>query len=103
MAKASDSLKVLTANRLRDGATVYYTGANWSLHVADAKVAATSGEAEALAEVGKAAYAANQVIDVNVVDVQSTPEHTPARIRELIRATGPTVRRDLNKSISAEG
>jgi hypothetical protein len=103
MAKASNSLKVLTANRLRDGATVYYTGADWSLHVADAKVAATPDEAAALAEVGKAAYAANQVVDVNVVDVQPTPEHTPAHIRELIRATGPTVRRDLNKSISGEG
>lgn len=99
MAKA-DGPKVLTGNLLRNGATVYYTGTEWSAFVAEAKVAATAPEAEELRKIGAAAYAANLVIDVNVVDVQPTVEHTPAHIRELIRATGPTVRRDLNKSMS---
>jgi hypothetical protein len=98
MAKPDTAPKVLTANRLRDGATVYYTGSIWSLHVADAQVAATPEEAETLRQAGAEAYAANLVVDVNLVDVQ--PDHVPAHIRELIRATGPTVRRDLNKSIS---
>ena len=102
MAKPDTAPKVLTGNRLRDGATVYYTGADWSLHVADAKVAATPEEAEALRKIGADAYAANLIIDVNVVDVEPTPEHVPAHIRELIRATGPTVRRDLNKSMTQE-
>lgn len=92
--------KVLTGNLLRNGATVYYTGRDWSAYVAEAKVAATADEAEDLRKAGAAAYAANLVIDVNIVDVQPTAEHTPAHIRELIRATGPTVRRDLNKSLS---
>ncbi len=99
MAKA-DTPKVLTGNLLRDGATVYYTGFAWSPFVAEAKIAATAAEAEELREIGAAAYAANLVIDVNVVDVQPTAGRTPAHIRELIRATGPTVRRDLNKSMS---
>ena len=97
-----DVPKVLTGNLLRNGATVYYTGTEWSAYVADAKVAATADEAEELRKIGAAAYAANLVIDVNLVDVQPTPGHTPAHIREVIRATGPTVRRDLNKSMSAE-
>ncbi len=97
-----DVPKVLTGNLLRNGATVYYTGRDWSAHVADAKVAMTADEAEALRKTGAEAYAANLVIDVNVVDVQPTGEHTPAHIREIIRATGPTVRRDLNKSMSAK-
>lgn len=99
MAKA-DSPKVLTGNFLRNGATVYYTGRDWSAYVSEAKVAVTADEAEELRKIGAAAYAANLVIDVNVVDVQPTAEHTPAHIRELIRATGPTVRRDLNKTMS---
>jgi hypothetical protein len=98
MAKSDDAPKVLTANLLRQGATVYYTGAAWSPHVADAEVAATREDAEALRKIGADAVAANLVVDVNLVDVQ--PDHVPAHIRELIRATGPTVRRDLNKSIS---
>ncbi|MHB1203979.1 MAG: DUF2849 domain-containing protein [Rhodospirillaceae bacterium] len=100
MAKPDTAPKVLTANLLREGATVYYTGAAWSLHVADAEVARTPEEAEALRKIGATAVAANLVVDVNLVDVQPTPDHVPAHIRELIRATGPTVRRDLNKSIS---
>jgi len=102
MAKPDTGPKVLTGNLLRDGATVYYTGKDWSLYVTDAKVAATPEEAEELRKIGAAAYAANLVIDVNVVDVQPTPDHVPAHIREQIRATGPTVRRDLNKSMSPE-
>ncbi|MBX7200655.1 MAG: DUF2849 domain-containing protein [Rhodospirillaceae bacterium] len=99
MSKA-DTPKVLTGNLLRNGATVYYTGSGWSAHVAEAQVAATAAEAEELRKIGAAAYAANLVIDVNVVDVQPTAEHRPTHIREVIRATGPTVRPDLNKSMS---
>lgn len=102
MAKPGTGPKVLTGNLLRNGATVYYTGMDWSLYVADAKVAATPDEAEELRKIGAAAYAANLVIDVNVVDVQPAPKHVPSHIREQIRATGPTVRRDLNKSLSQE-
>lgn len=96
------SPKVLTGNLLRDGATVYYTGSGWSAYVGDAKVAATAEEAEELRKIGAAAFADNLVIDVNVVDVLATPDHKPAHIREFIRATGPTVRRDLNKSMSPQ-
>jgi hypothetical protein len=101
MAKSSPQPKVLTGNRLRDGHTVYYTGSDWSPYVTEAKVAHDAAEAEALAKIGAAAYAANQVVDVAVVDVNAA-EPTPVRLRELIRATGPTVRPDLNKPISRQ-
>ena len=100
MAKTDAQPKVLTGNRLRDGRTVYYTGSDWSLYVTEAEVAHTPASAEALAKIGAAAYAANQIIDVAVVDVNET---TPVRLRELIRATGPTVRPDLNKPVSRQG
>jgi hypothetical protein len=98
MAQAKAQNKILTANRLRDGETVYYTAAGqWSRYVSEAKVAATPEEAEALAAIGKAAYAANLIIDVAVIDAVDGGEAKPAHIREIIRASGPTVRSDLNK------
>ena len=100
MAKTDAMPKVLTANRLRDGATVYFTGAGWSLHVGDAKVAHSPEDADALAKVGAAAHAANEVVEVNVVDVDASANLVPSRLRELIRAQGPTVRRDLNKELT---
>ena len=93
--------KVLTANRLRNGETVYYTPAGeWVLYVSQARVATTQEEADELAKIGAAAYAANLVIDVAVIDVTPGAEKKPSHIRELIRATGPTVRADLNKPIT---
>ena len=99
MAKAGNQPKVLTGNRLRDGRTVYYTGAAWSPYVADAKIARSPSEVEGLSRIGAAAFANHQIVDIAVVDV-SEAEPTPLRLRELIRATGPTVRPDLNKPVS---
>ncbi len=101
MAQAKSQNKILTGNRLRNGETVYYTAAGvWSPYVAEAKVATTPEEADALAKIGAAAYAANLVIDVNVIDVTPGGAANPAHIREVIRATGPTVRADLNKPVT---
>ena len=101
MAQAKPINKILTANMLRNGETVYYTAAGaWSLYVTEAKVATTAEDAEALAKIGADAYAANQVIDVAVIDVTPGSEVKPSHIREVIRATGPTVRTDLNKPVT---
>lgn len=101
MAQSKSETKILTANRLRDGETVYYTAAGeWSRYVTQAMVATTPEDIDALAKIGAAAHAANQVVDVNVIDVTPGREVTPAHIRETIRATGPTVRSDLNKPVA---
>ncbi len=101
MAAPKPISKALTANRLRNGETLYYTAAGeWSAHVSQARVVTTQEGADELAKIGAAAYAANQVIDVNVVDVDPQGIHKPVDIREVIRATGPTVRPDLNKTMS---
>src|SRR5205085_1753952 len=93
--------KILTANRLRNGETVYYTAAGeWSPFVTQAKIAATQEEADALAKIGAAAYAANLVVDVAVIEIVDGNGVKPAHIREIIRSTGPTVRADLHKSIA---
>lgn len=100
MAQAKLESKILTANRLRDGETVYYTPAKeWSPFVTEARVATTPDDIDALAKAGAAAYAANIVVDVNVIDIAPGGELKPAHIREIIRASGPTVRADLNKPV----
>jgi len=101
MAPAKPHNKILTANRLRNGETVYYTAAGeWSPYVSEARIATTAEDADALAKIGAAAYAANTVIDVAVIDVNPGAGAKPSHIREVIRATGPTVRVDLNKSVA---
>jgi hypothetical protein len=98
MAPPKPIAKILTANRLRTGDTVYYTReGTWSPHVAEAEVATTETDVEALKRAGATAFAANAVIDVDLIDVKTEPPVTPAHIREVIRAKGPTVRLDLNK------
>ncbi len=93
--------KILTANDLLRGGTVYYTtDGKWSAHVTDALVANSPEAIKNLEKAGADAFAANVVIDVAVVDVNANGDLRPAHLREQIRATGPTVRPDLNKSVS---
>lgn len=96
--------KILTANRLTNGETLFYTASGaWSPFVTEAKIVTTQEGADELAKIGAAGYAANQVIDVNVIDATADGHIKPKEIRELIRATGPTVRLDLNKPMSPAG
>lgn len=102
MAAPKPISKILTANRLRTGDTVYYTADGvWSPHVSDARVATTAEDVQVLTDAGAAEFKKNAVIDVALVDVRPGTHVEPAHIREIIRSTGPTVRLDLNKSASS--
>jgi len=85
--------KVLTANRLSDGISVWLDAAGeWTVAVQDALVARHAEAVAALEAIGKQAYADNKVVDVNVVDVQEIDGMLrPLRLRERIRAEGPTI------------
>lgn len=92
-------MKILTANRLSDGEAVWYAeDGRWSEKIAGSALAADK-EAEARLEaIGKAAYENNEVVDVNLIDVELTDDEiVPNRLRERIRAAGPTNRTDLGK------
>lgn len=92
-------MKVLTANRLIDGEAVWFSAADgWTETILSADVVADKvGEAR-LEATGKAAYAANLVVDVEIIDVALVDGRpVPQRLRERIRAAGPTNRRDLGK------
>lgn len=80
---------VITANLLATGAVVYRDGAgNWRADVATAELLAdadTTGTA-----LGKARADAS-VVDSDAIEVTSEPPIVPLRLRERIRAFGPTV------------
>jgi hypothetical protein len=92
-------MKILTANRLTDGEAVWYAkDGTWSETIVGSELAGDK-EAEARLEaIGKAAYENNEVVDVNLIDVELVgDEIVPNRLRERIRAAGPTNRTDLGK------
>ena len=85
--------QVLTANRLTDGIAVWYDReGKWNEWIGRSVVANTKEEAEALEAIGKKAYANNEVLDVNLVEVEEIEgQIRPLRLRERIRAEGPTI------------
>ena len=84
--------KILTANRLDDGLVVYLGGAGWTADIDAAQQANDDNAAAALDYRGKQAAMRNEVADPYLIDLD---DEQPVRWRETIRATGPTVRRDL--------
>ena len=92
-------MKVLTANRLIDGMAVWYAAdQSWSERLVSAEIARDKAQEEKLDAIGKAAFAANQVLDVDIIDVDLVDgEIVPLRLRERIRAAGPSNRLDLGK------
>lgn len=92
-------MKVLTANRLVDGEAVWlgYDHA-WRETIEGAFVARDKGGEELLEALGQASFARNEVLDVALVDVEIADGLVrPLRLRERIRAAGPTNRTDLGK------
>jgi hypothetical protein len=87
--------QVLTANRLSDGEVVYLAPDGvWveSIHAAQVVTAADSG---AVLATGQAAERDLTIVHAYLFDI--TPERRPVKMREVIRAAGPTVRTDLGK------
>ena len=91
--------RIVTANRLADGAVVYLTPAgSWSEWLSESEVAATEERATALLGLAADLVEARQVVDPYLMAVAwdgTTPK--PLSQREIIRSRGPSIRRDLGK------
>ncbi|WEX78793.1 DUF2849 domain-containing protein [Sinorhizobium numidicum] len=85
--------KVLTANRLSDGISVWLDASgNWGESLQDAFVARHAEAVASLEATGKRSFEDNKVVDVNVVDVEEVDGILrPLRMRERIRAEGPSI------------
>ncbi|MGU3574321.1 DUF2849 domain-containing protein [Brucellaceae bacterium C25G] len=86
-------VKVLTANRLLDGVSVWLgADGKWQRNLKGALVARHAQAVEALEAAGRTASQCDEVVDVNLVDVEDGDEGlTPLRLRERIRLNGPTI------------
>lgn len=84
-------MKLLTGNDLPTGDVLWWTGAGWSRHVAEAADVGDDGAPIAAAE-----EAARRVNGAYVIDATGTANGPrPAHIKDRVRALGPTVRPDL--------
>lgn len=96
--------KVLTANRLTDGIAVWLgPNGEWTENLNTALIARHQEAADALDEAGKSAFNNNVVVDIAIIDVEEVNGDVyPVRLRERIRAAGPTIRTDLGKQADLE-
>lgn len=95
--------QVLTANRLIDGEVVYLApdGA-WVERLEGARLFDAKAEAEASLEVGLKAEREQKIVHAYLFDVKhDNGALKPVKQREVIRAAGPTVRRDLGKQAAS--
>jgi hypothetical protein len=82
--------RVVTANRLRDGAIVYFNRElGWREAIAEATVAA-SDEIDALVARAEQDVRANLVVGAYTIEIAG--DHQPLSARERIRASGPSIR-----------
>jgi hypothetical protein len=95
--------QVLTANRLKDGEVVYLDAAeHWVEELSGAKLLASAAEGEAALATGVEAERDLKVVHAYLFDVIGQGEALkPVKMREIIRAAGPTIRRDLGKQARA--
>lgn len=85
-------MKLLTGNDLVTGAVTWWTGDDWSIHIADA--VDVGAQADTILAVEQAARRVNVPYAVEAERTE-TGVIRPLHIKERIRAAGPTVRADL--------
>ncbi|HZP19447.1 MAG TPA: DUF2849 domain-containing protein [Bauldia sp.] len=85
--------KAITANRLDDGRVVFLTGDRaWSLDIGEAQVLSDGPELDAANAFAKAQHDARVIVEPYPIDIEiAGGRPVPVRIRERIRAEGPTV------------
>ena len=86
-------MKIISANRLSDGIVVYLAGSGWVASIGAAAILNAEDAIDAGLAMAKRAVANREIVDVAAIDVtldeNSAP--VPVRLRERIRAFGPTV------------
>lgn len=93
-------MQAITANSLGDGRVVFLTLLGWSHDIDQSELLETAQAAEIALRRASADAAENRVVEPYTIDVARTAGRTvPARLRERIRAAGPTT----GNSIARDG
>ena len=85
--------KAITANLLRDGHVVFLDEAGgWVRSLAEARLVADGAELDRAMAVARAETEARVVVEAYAIDIDTVDgEPLPVRLRERIRAVGPSV------------
>ena len=84
-------MEIITANRLGDGRVVFQSASGWSDDIAQATVLETVEAVAAALDRANGDAAANLVVEPYAIAVRPGPDGlVPTRLRERIRAEGPT-------------
>ena len=84
-------MEVITANSLGDGRVVFQTTSGWTLELARAQVLESKELVAAALLRANADAAANRIVEPYAIEVKPGPAGpVPTRLRERIRAEGPT-------------
>jgi Protein of unknown function (DUF2849) len=90
--------QILTANGLRDGEVVYWAQGQWVTVLDKAEVFKDDPAAKAALKAAAASVEDRTVVNPYLFDVRvEAGVLRPVKEREIIRAAGPSVRRDLGK------
>ena len=102
----ANALNIITGNSLGEGLVVFQIpGGGWSLDIGHAEVLETPEALAAATARANADAAANRVVEPYAVEVtRSGARLIPVRLREQIRADGPTVghSKDKDSAVSEE-
>jgi len=85
------ALSIITGNSLGEGLVVFMNAAGWSLAIADAEIFETKEALDAAVARANADAAANRVVEPVAIEVtRQGTRIVPVKLRERIRAEGPT-------------
>ncbi len=91
-------VQILTANRLRDGEVVYWRAGGWTALLDEAERFSDPAGAKAALAASESSVRAQTIVKPYLFEARTDETGThPVKEREIIRAAGPTVRRDLGK------
>ncbi len=91
-------MQIITANSLGDGRVVFQTPTGWSHDIGMADVLDSAGALEIALVRANLAAAQNRVVEPYAVDVKRGPAGiVPVKLRERIRAEGPTTGNSRHK------
>ena len=85
------ALSIITGNSLGEGLVVFQSGSNWTLNIDQADVYDTKEALDAAVARANADAAANRVVEPVPIEVtREGAKIIPVKLRERIRANGPT-------------
>lgn len=95
--------QILTANRLTDGAVLYWRAGAWADGMAEAEIFDDPAAGKKALDAAARFVADRVVVNPYLFDVRMEDGvAVPVKERELVRAAGPTVRRDLGKQAQGQ-